>query len=68
MQGLDAMRVEYAPQGGSFEPVAFNTPASFTVVPTNPGQPENGQVRGIYLKNNVPFGNYSANYPVTVAS
>ncbi len=69
MQGMDAMRVEYAPNGGSFRTVAFltNTPGGFTLSPENPNQPETGHIRAVYIKKNAEFGNYSADYPVTVS-
>ncbi len=69
MQGMDAMRVEYAPNGGTFRTVAFltNTPGGFTLTPQNPNQPETGQIRAVYIRRNAEVGNFSASYPVTVA-
>lgn len=69
MQGADALRLEYAPNGGDFAPVAFltNTPGSFQITPANPNQPESGVIRAVYIKKNAEYGNYSANYPVTVS-
>ena len=69
MQGFDALRVEYAPKGGNFAPVAFltNTPGSFQITPATPGGAEIGQIRAIYIRKNAEVGNYSANYPVTLA-
>ena len=69
MKGMDALRVEYAPKGGNFSTVAFltNTPAGFQITPTTPNQPEMGQIRAVFIKKNADFGNYSANYPVTVS-
>lgn len=69
MQGMDAMRVEYAPKGGQFRTVAFltNTPGGFSISPTTPGQPESGHIRAIYIKRNAEFGNFSADYPVTLS-
>lgn len=69
MQGMDALRVEYATKGGAFQPVAFltNTPAGFTITPTVPGQPEIGHVRAVFIKRSQEVGTYSADYPVTVA-
>jgi hypothetical protein len=69
MQGMDAVRVEYAPNGGAFRPAAFltNMPGTFNVVPTAPGQPESGRVRAVYIRKNAVFGLYSAEYPVTVS-
>lgn len=69
MQGMDALRVEYARKGGTFQTVAFltNTPGGFSVVPATPGQPETGHVRAVFIKKNEEFGNYSADYPVTIS-
>lgn len=69
MQGADAMRVEYAPDGGNFAPVAFltNTPGGFQITPAVPNKPESGQIRAVYIKKNAEYGNYSANYPITVS-
>ena len=69
MQGMDALRVEYAPKGGAFAPVAFltNTPGGFQVTPAKPGEPETGQIRAVFIRKNEAYGNYSANYPVTVS-
>jgi hypothetical protein len=69
MQGMDAMRVEYAPKGGNFTTVAFftNTPGGFQITPANPNQPESGQIRAVFVKKNKDFGNYSAVHPVTLS-
>ncbi len=69
MQGMDGMRVEYAPKGGSFATVAYmtNMPGSFSVTPAVPGDPEVGQVRAVFVKKNADYGNYSANYSVTLS-
>lgn len=69
MQGADALRVEYAPSGGNFATIAFltNTPGTFQITPAEPNQPETGTIRAVYIKKNAEYGNYSANYPVTVS-
>lgn len=69
MQGMDAMRIEYAPKGGSFRTVAFltNTPGGFQVSPATPGEPESGHIRAVYIKKNEEFGNFSPDYPVTLS-
>ena len=69
MQGMDAMRVEYAPQGGAFRTVAFltNTPASFNIAPADPNKPETGRVRAVYVRKNSDFGTFSPEYPVTIS-
>lgn len=65
MQGFDGMRVEYAPKGGSFAPVAFltNTPATVQI---SGNAPQTGHVRAVYIRKNQDFGSYSADYPVTL--
>ena len=69
MQGMDALRVEYQPNGGKFVTIAFltKTPGGFQLTPTNPNQPENGMIRCVFIKKNAEFGNFSPNYPVTVS-
>lgn len=69
MQGMDALRVEYAPKGGEFTTVAFltKTPGGFQITPTNPSGAETGFVRAVFIKKNEQFGNFSPNYPVTVS-
>lgn len=69
MQGMDALRVEYAPKGGVFSTVAFltKTPGGFLITPTNPSGAETGFVRAVFIKKNAEFGNFSPNYPVTVS-
>ncbi len=70
MQGMDALRVEYAPKGGSFMTIAFltNTPGGFQITPANPNQPETGMIRAVFIKKNAQYGNFSPNYPVTVSA
>jgi hypothetical protein len=69
MQGMDALRVEYARSGGQFSTVAFltKTPGGFQITPQNPNQPESGHIRAVFIKKNAEYGNYSADYPVTVS-
>lgn len=69
MQGMDAMRVEYAPKGGEFKTVAFltTTPGGFQITPTDPDKPESGTIRTIFIRKNEDYGRYSANYPVVIA-
>jgi len=38
------------------------------VSPQTPGQPESGRIRGRYIRNNAPVGNYSPEYAVTVSA
>lgn len=70
MQGMDALRIEYAPKGGTFSTIAFltNTPGGFQITPTAPNQAETGVIRAVFIKKNVEFGNFSPNYPVTVSA
>ena len=69
MQGMDALRVEYAPTGGSFSTVAFltKTPGGFQIKPANPNQPETGVIRAIFIKKNEELGNFSPSYPIMVS-
>lgn len=69
MQGMDALRVEYAPKGGNYSTVAFltNTPGGFQITPATPGEPETGRIRAAYIRKNEIYGNYSAEYPVTLS-
>ena len=66
---MDALRVEYQPNGGKFATIAFltKTPGGFQLTPTNPNQPEKGMIRCVFIKKNAEFGNFSPNYPVTVS-
>jgi hypothetical protein len=69
MRGMAALRVEYAPRGGEFRTVGFltNTPGGFQITPTDPGRPESGTIRTIFVRKNADYGRYSANYPVVIA-
>ncbi len=69
MQGFDALKVEYARKGGTFSQIAFltKTPGGFTITPATPGAAEAGHIRAVFIKKNVEYGNYSADYPVTVS-
>ncbi len=70
MQGMDAMRIEYKKKGAAgWSIAAFVTklPAEFTITPATPGEPESGHIRAIFIKKNEEFGNFSPDYPVTVA-
>jgi len=69
MQGMDALKVEYARKGGNFATVAFltNTPGGFQITPAVAGEPEMGHIRAVFIKKNAEYGNYSADYPVTLS-
>jgi hypothetical protein len=71
MRGMDAMRVEWQRNGDStWSLVGFltRTPGDVIITPHTQGEPDAGEVRARYIKNNVPVGNYSASYPVTVSA
>lgn len=69
MQGMPAMRVEYAAKGQTYGSVAVitNLPAQITVPMANPNVPQLGTIRTIFIKKNADYGNYSPNYDVTLA-
>ena len=70
LQGMDALKVEYSRKGGTgFVLVGFLTklPGSVLIAPHTPGEPETGNIRGHFIKKNVPFGNSSPEYPVTLS-
>lgn len=69
MQGMDALRVEYAPNGGAFRPVGFLTSMPGTISITDGAEtgPQNGRVRAVYVRKNADYGNYSPEFPVTIA-
>lgn len=69
MQGMDALRVEYAPKGGQFSTVAFltKTPGGFTINTGDPSQAQAGLIRAIFIRKNADFGSFSPSYPVTVS-
>jgi hypothetical protein len=68
---MDAMRIEWQPNGGStWSLVGFltKTPGHVIISPATPGQPESGRIRARYIHNNDPVGNYSPEYAVTVSA
>lgn len=70
MQGMDAMRIEYQRSGSTaWNIAAFLTklPGTFVINPATPGQPENGQIRAIFIKKNEEYGIHSPCYPVTIS-
>lgn len=70
MAGFDAMRVEYVRNGSTtWNIAAFLTklPGEFHIAPATPGQPEAGRIRGVYIKKNEQFGNFSPEYAVTLS-
>lgn len=69
MQGMNALKMMYTPKGGTAREVAFvtSTPAGFTITKTQPGVPENGELRAVFYKKNLPYGNQSPIYPITLS-
>ncbi|MEQ1765729.1 MAG: hypothetical protein ABL984_21560 [Pyrinomonadaceae bacterium] len=69
MQGMKAMKMMYTPKGGAPREVAFvtSTPAGFTITKTNPLQPENGELRAVFYRRTLPYGNQSPIYPITLS-
>jgi hypothetical protein len=68
-QGMNAVRFEYRHIGGSWLPggVLLNSPGAFTVAPATPGEPEQIEVRAIFMLGNENVGQWSAIVPVLVA-
>lgn len=69
MQGMDALRVEYATGNGSYVTVGFFTkkPGTVHIEPKVAGQPERGRIRAIFIKKDQEYGQFSPNYPVTLS-
>ena len=70
MQSMSGLRIQYKRQGGSgWATVGFltNLPGSFEITPFAPGQSEMGNLRAIFIKKNVDFGDFSPEYPVTLS-
>lgn len=69
MMGMDALRIDYQPNGSTaWQLAAFLTklPGEFVISPQADGQPEQGRVRGVYIRSNAEYGQFSPEYPVTV--
>jgi hypothetical protein len=66
--GTDALRVEFRHKGGNWILAAILTssPGIFNIVPSNAGEAEQIEARGIFLIKNQPFGNYSPTYNVVI--
>lgn len=56
-------------KGGNWQQVAFltNSPGVFNIVPTEPDQAEQVEIRAIFYKDNDAYGNYAAIYTVSIA-
>lgn len=66
--GMDAVRFEVRRTGGEWQTLADSarSPADFLVHPTS-GDPEQIEVRAVFLKDYKPYGSYSPIYPATIA-
>ena len=68
LKGNDQLRVEYK-RNDAADWVLLDqlttTPATVTISPQTPGQPESGHVRAVFIKRNVQFGSFSPEYPVS---
>ena len=60
-QGMSAVRFEYRHKGGSWLPagVIINSPGHFVVAPQTPGEPEQIEVRAIFMQGNNNIGLWS---------
>lgn len=70
MQGMSAIRIDYQRKGSDvWVLVAFLTklPGEFAITPQTPGAPESGRLRGVYIKNNSEYGQFSPEYPITLS-
>jgi len=70
MLGFDALRIDYQRNGTTTWPLAAyitRLPFEFQITPATPGQPESGRIRGVYIKDNEEFGQFSPEYPITVS-
>lgn len=68
MSVASAVKIMYTPKGGVPREVGFFTsmPATVVITKTNPNEPESGTIQAQYYKKNLPFGNPSPNYNVTL--
>ena len=68
LQGMDAARIEYAPDGEDFRTVAFitRTPGGFYIAPQTPGRSEVGMIRSILIKNSRTIGIYSKMHTIVL--
>lgn len=69
MQGNSSMKVLWTPKGGVTREVATitSTPANITITKTDPNEPESGMLQAQYYNKNLPYGNPSPIYPITLA-
>ncbi|MBL8182154.1 MAG: hypothetical protein JNL64_11165 [Blastocatellia bacterium] len=67
-QGMSAVRFEYRHKGGNWLPggVILNSPGSFAISPATPGEPEQIEVRAIFMQGNENIGQWSDIVPVFV--
>lgn len=68
LKGCDALQVQYAADGENFVNVGFltRTPGEILLKTKEPGVPEKGSVRAIFIKANHQFGSFSSQYPVAL--
>lgn len=66
LEGYDALRIDYASDGGNFRNVAFltRTPAEIEIPNDSPGVPVRGSITGQFIKANHPIGSSSPIYPI----
>lgn len=69
MQGNKSMKVLWTPKGGVTREVATVTsmPANITITKTDPNEPESGQLQAQFYNKNLPYGNPSPSYNITLA-
>lgn len=69
-QGLSAVRFEYRHIGSNTwlpAGVIISSPGTFAVAPTTPGEPEQIELRAIYMDGNTNTGQWSAIVPILIA-
>lgn len=69
-QGMSAVRFEFRYKGGlSWMPagVLLSSPGAFSIAPQTPGQPEQIELRAIYMQGNNNIGQWSDIVPVLIA-
>lgn len=68
MNKMNGVRIMYTVKGGVAREVGFFTslPATVVITKTNANEPETGTIQAQYYKKNLPYGNPSPNYDVTL--
>lgn len=69
LYGLAALRVEFRYKNGPWQLAAFLTssPGVFNVTPQTVGEAEQIEIRFVFIKDNINYGNYSPIYTVVIA-